>query len=329
MGYDEHVAARNHYKSITMVQENAASASSCKDMTPEQLKQESAGKFTSCDKALCDDSPEACPMTCGLCSKKEFAAEKGACKVPGPDSEAVVFNGMDGFFQADGPGEAQDYCDPTGESIKVHKGHFKYTCKDSVLTKDTDKVYCQTGTEEQETYSECTKCTGLAESAKDASKELSDIQGQPGSSSTMLMQNSASASSQAGARWGGRRRRWHRWHVHHPHRHHWHHPHRWHAHAPHRHHFHASAIVKSIGAGIAKAVKTIGELVCFEISFSFMDIIKGLQNLLSWMMAPINAFIDRMLAGLGISLPSINWALELLAALSIDIPNLLPKCMRG
>merc|ERR1711968_144919 len=187
------------------------------------------------------------------------------------------------------------------------------------------------------------KCTGLAESAKDASKELSDIQGQPGSSSTMFMQNSASASSQAGARWGGRRRRWHRWHVHHPH----------------RHHFHAAAIVKSIGAGIATAVKAIGDLVCFEISFSFMDIIKGLQNLLSWMMAPINAFIDRMLAGLGISLPSFNipwpsfnlnlpifsfnwsidflsfnwpsidWALELLAALSIDIPNLLPKCMRG
>lgn len=367
--HDEHMAARNHYKSITMVQENVASASSCKDMTPEELTKESAGKFTSCDKALCDDSPEACPMTCGLCSKKELAAEKGACKVPGPDSEAVVFNGMVGFFPVDGPGEAQDYCDPTGESINVHKGQFKYTCKDSVLTKDTDKVYCRTGTEEQETYSECTKCAGLAKSAKDATKELSDIQGQSGSSSTMFEQNSASASSQAGAgaRWGGRRRRWHRWHVHHPHRHHWHHPHRWHAHVPHRwhvhiphrHHFHAAAIVKSIGAGVATALKAVGDLICYEISFSFMDIIKGLSNLLSWMMAPINAFIDRMLAGLGISLPSFNipwpsfnlnlpvfsfnwsidflsfnwpsidWALELLAALSIDIPNLLPKCMQG
>jgi len=126
--------------------------------------------------------------------------------------------------------------------------------------------------------------------------------------------------SRAGAKvkWGGRRRRWHvhhhhhpHWHVPHshhfhiPHRHHIHIPHSHHIHIPHRHHFHAAAIVQSIGHGIVSAVQAIGDLICYEVKFSVMDILNGIGTLLSWMMAPVEWAINALLSGIGISLPSL------------------------
>jgi hypothetical protein len=129
----------------------------------------------------------------------------------------------------------------------------------------------------------------------------------------------------------GRRRRWHahhphRHHLHHPHRHHTHIPHRHHTHiphhhhlhVPHRHHFHAASIVKSIGAGIIEGVKKIGDLICYEIRFSVMDILKGIGKFLSWMMKPLDAAIAALLRGMGISLPGLNlpWP-----AFNFNVPN--------
>jgi hypothetical protein len=144
---------------------------------------------------------------------------------------------------------------------------------------------------------------------------------------TVDLLDAKNGATQAGkAKWGGRRRRWHghwphghwphghwphphiphRHHIHVPHRHHIHIPHRHHIHIPHRHHFHAAAIVKSIGAGIVEGIKKIGDLICYEIRFSVMDILRGIGKFLSWMMAPLDAAIAALLRGMGISLPGLS-----------------------
>merc|ERR1711998_471540 len=101
----------------------------------------------------------------------------------------------------------------------------------------------------------------------------------------------------------------HRHHIHVPHRHHIHVPHRHHLHVPHRHHFHASKIAsdvaKDVGNGVVSAVKAVGDLVCYSIEFSVMDIINGIGNFLSWMMSPIEDLMNKLFEALGITLPEI------------------------
>jgi len=339
----------------------------CRDMTDEEIEKESEGKYKSCSHDHNCDTKEpfhqACPKTCGLCPKdKQEADASGACKVAGQaDPEATVGAGMVGFFPVTGhEDEPADYC-MEGKD-KAYKGYHKYSCKGGTLS-SSPQVFCMVSDTDEEEFQKCYKCSG--------SPALPDNQSQADLQDTSMQSKSSTAflqtSQGAKEKWGGRRRRWgHRWHVHIPHhhhfhiphRHHFHIPHRHHIHIPHRHHFHAAAIVKSIGAGIVAVGKKIGELYCYKITFSFMDIIEGLSNLMSWMMKPIDDFIAWVLKGLGITLPSFNipwpsfnfnlpsfnfnfdldflsfnwpqleWVLKLLSGISIEIPNLIPKCIR-
>jgi hypothetical protein len=101
----------------------------------------------------------------------------------------------------------------------------------------------------------------------------------------------------------------HRHHIHVPHRHHIHVPHRHHIHVPHRHHFHASKVAsdvaKTVGNGVVSAVKAVGDLVCYSIEFSVMDILNGIGNMLEWMTKPIEAAMKKLFNALGITLPEI------------------------
>jgi hypothetical protein len=161
-----------------------------------------------------------------------------------------------------------------------------------------------------------------ADENQDASTFVDDTEKGP----IDLLDAKGGASQGGKAKWGGRRRRWHghwphghwphghwphphiphRHHIHIPHRHHIHIPHRHHIHIPHRHHFHAAAIVKSIGHGIVEGIKKIGDLICYKVRFSVMDILKGVGKFLSWMMKPINSLIGKLLKGLGIKLPGLD-----------------------
>ena len=372
----EHV---KRFKEITMVQTTSSSgdqkdsqAYRCRDMTDEEMVEESKGKFKSCaDKHTCNITEifqQACPETCGLCPTGDAAKEgdaKGACKVVGQDDPlATVGNNMVGFFPLTGhTDEPRDFC--VDGSATVSRGFVKYTCKDGVLSSSTN-IFCRDKTEnDEETYVECAPCVPASDSTKrrllgtDDAKALDDAK----------VLDDTQMKAHTKSRWG-HRHHWHhphRWHVHVPHHHHFHIPHRHHfhiphhhhIHIPHRHHFHAAAIVKSIGAGIIAVGKAIGELYCYKITFSFMDIIKGLSNLLSWMMKPIDDFIAWLLNGLGIKIPTFNfpwpnidinipsfsfdfnidflsfnwpqfeWVLKLLSGISIEIPDLIPKCIKG
>merc|ERR1711998_516901 len=93
---------------------------------------------------------------------------------------------------------------------------------------------------------------------------------------------------------------------------------KFHLHVPHRHHFHASKIAtdvaKDVGNGVVSAVKAIGDLVCYSIEFSVMDIINGIGNFLSWMMSPIEDAMNKLFEALGITLPEIP-----------GLPNVFPN----
>lgn len=113
--------------------------------------------------------------------------------------------------------------------------------------------------------------------------------------------------------------------------------------------------MKDIGKGVMTGIKFIGKLACYKITFSVMDIFDGISGILSWMMKPIEAFMNALMKGLGIKLPSlgikipnldinlpsfslnfdldflsfnwpsVKWITELLAGLSAYIPDLVPK----
>jgi hypothetical protein len=68
-----------------------------------------------------------------------------------------------------------------------------------------------------------------------------------------------------------------------------------------------------------QAVQAIGDLICFEVKFSIMDILNGVGTLLSWMMAPVEWAINALLSGLGITLPSLPGMPAWLDFPSIDL----------
>ena len=61
----------------------------------------------------------------------------------------------------------------------------------------------------------------------------------------------------------------------------------------------ASALLAAAAAAAARAAY------CTKISFSVMDIIKGIGNFLSWMMKPIEKLMDALFSALGIALPTL------------------------
>ncbi len=63
--------------------------------------------------------------------------------------------------------------------------------------------------------------------------------------------------------------------------------------------------IAATAAAVAAATKAARAAYCTKISFSVMDIIKGIGNFLSWMMKPIEKLMDALFSALGIALPTL------------------------